>query len=81
LEHKNVEWREFVAAEVQAVGRVIRTPQYKYVCYKGDPIEQLFDMRADPGETQNLYAKSQYASVIDDHRKLLNDWESKLIVY
>ncbi len=81
LERKNTEWREFVAAEVQVVGRVIRTPQYKYVRYKDDPVEQLFDMEADPGETQNLYADSRYASVIADHRKLLNDWESKLIVY
>ena len=81
LERKNVEWRDFVAAEVQVVGRVIRTPQYKYVRYQGDPVEQLFDMQADPGETQNLYADSRYATVITDHRKLLNDWERKLIVY
>jgi arylsulfatase A-like enzyme len=81
LEHKNVEWRDFVAAEVQVVGRVIRTPHYKYVRYKDDPVEQLFDMEADPGETHNLYADSRYASVVTDHRKLLNEWESKLIVY
>jgi arylsulfatase A-like enzyme len=81
LERKNVESRDFVAAEVQVVGRVIRTPQYKYVRYNGDPVEQLFDMQADPGETRNLYADSRYASVVTDHRKLLSDWESKLIVY
>jgi len=38
-------------------------------------------MQADPGETRNLYADSRYASVVTDHRKLLSDWESKLIVY
>jgi choline-sulfatase len=81
LEHKNADWRDFIAAEVQVVGRVIRTAQYKYVRYKDDPIEQLFDMQADPWETQNLYADSRYASVVTDHRKLLNGWESKLIVY
>jgi arylsulfatase A-like enzyme len=81
LEHKNVEWRDFIAAEVQVVGRVIRTAQYKYVRYKDDPVEQLFDMEADPWETRNLYADSRYAGVITDHRKLLDEWESRLIVY
>jgi choline-sulfatase len=81
LEGKNVDWRDFVAAEVQVVGRVIRTAQYKYVRYKDDPVEQFFDMQADPWETQNLYADSRFASVINDHRKLLEDWESRLIVF
>ena len=79
LEGRKVEWRDFIAAEVQVIGRVIRTAQYKYVRYQGDPVEQLFDMEADPGETRNLCAESRSAGVIAAHRKLLEDWESKLI--
>jgi len=81
LEHKNVEWRDFIAAEGQVGGRVIRTAQYKYVRYKDDPVEQLFDMEADPWETRNLYADSRYTSIATAHRKLLEEWESKLMVF
>jgi arylsulfatase A-like enzyme len=78
LEGKNVEWRRFVGSEFRIDGRVIRTEQYKYVHYKGDPVEQLFDMKADPWETKNLYDDSKLADVLADHRRLLKEWESQL---
>ncbi|UCD30173.1 MAG: sulfatase-like hydrolase/transferase, partial [Planctomycetota bacterium] len=78
LEGKSVEWREFVAAESNITGRMIRTSQYKYITYKDDPVEQLFDMKNDPWETKNIVGESKYASVVGDHRKLLQEWSSKL---
>ncbi|MEW6360419.1 MAG: sulfatase-like hydrolase/transferase [Planctomycetota bacterium] len=78
LEKKPTEWREFVVSEHHVIGRMLRTPQYKYVRYEGDPVEQLFDMKADPWETKNLYDQAKYASVVKDHRKLLDDWEARL---
>jgi choline-sulfatase len=78
LEGKAVEWREFVVSEHRVVGRSVRTPQYKYVHYEGDPVEQLFDMKADPWETTNLYQQAKYASVLDDHRKLLREFQARL---
>ncbi len=80
LEGKNAEGREFVAAEVTRNGRMIRTPEFKYITYQGDPVEQLFDMRSDPGETKNLAGESKYASVLDAMRKHLTDWEAHLEV-
>jgi arylsulfatase A-like enzyme len=80
LEQRPVEWREFVVADVQVIGRVVRTQQFKYVDYQDDPVEQLFDMKADPWETRNLYEDVKYASVLDDHRKLLDGWEARLKV-
>jgi len=80
LEGKHVEWREFVPAEVNVTGRMIRTPHHKYITYKRDPVEQLFDMQADPGETKNLAGEGKLASVLEDHRKLLSQWESRLDV-
>ncbi|KPL11118.1 hypothetical protein AMJ85_04510 [candidate division BRC1 bacterium SM23_51] len=80
LEGKPTEWREFVAAEVQTTGRMIRTPRYKYVAYEGDPVEQLFDMKADPGETKNLAGESKHAAALEEHRRLLRDWTSRLDV-
>jgi choline-sulfatase len=78
LEGNTVEWREFVTAEVQKIGRMLRTPNYKYVTYSGDPVEQLFDMKADPGETKNLAGMSHYDGILEDHRKLLREWEESL---
>jgi len=79
LEGKRPEWREFVPIELRTIGRVIRTGRFKYVTYQGDPIEQLFDMKADPWEMQNLFENPHYANVVRKHRKLLQEWESKLI--
>ncbi len=78
LEGKSPDWASFLAAEVQRTGRMIRTERYKYIAYHGDPVEQLFDMQQDPGETRNLAGQSQQAGVLDDHRKMLRDWEAGL---
>lgn len=78
LEQKNVAWREYVSSEHHVDGRMLRTEQYKYVHYQDDPVEQLFDMKADPWETENLYQDAKYATVLDDHRKLLAEFQSRL---
>jgi len=80
LEGKSPEWTEMVAAEVQRDGRMIRTERYKYIVYHDDPVEQLFDMIDDPGETRNLAETSGHAGALEDHRKLLRDWEARLDV-
>ena len=80
LEGKRVEWRDFVAAEAANGGRMIRTANYKYIVYPNDPVEQLFDWKKDPGETRNVAGESWYASALRDHRRLLQEWTSRLIV-
>jgi len=73
--------RDFIVSEVTSnTGRMIRTGRYKYITYKDDTVEQLFDMKNDAGETKNLAASSQYASILAERRKLLKDWESRLDV-
>ena len=80
VENRQTSWRDHLAAEATITGRMLRTPRYKYVTYKDHPVEQLFDLKADPGETRNLAADNQLAAVLDDHRKLLRQWESRLDV-
>jgi choline-sulfatase len=77
-EGKRVEWRDFVAAEMQQVGRMLRTDRFKYVRYKDDPVEQLFDMKADPWEMTNLAGEAKHAADLAGHRRLLDDWEASL---
>lgn len=76
LEGSNDPWREFLVSSSSITGRMVRTSQYKYISYRGDPIDQLFDMQADPWETKNLSGQAKYDDVIADHRKMLADYEA-----
>jgi choline-sulfatase len=79
LEGKNVKWRDFVVGEVGAnKGRYVRTERYKYVTYKDDPVRQLFDIKADPGEMCNLATSAKYSDVLDEHQEILDGWEMQL---
>ncbi len=79
LERKKTSWREFVVTEVRRdSGRMIRTADFKYIVYRNDPVQQLFDMKRDAGETKNLIDEARYAAILREHRKLLNDWEAHL---
>ncbi|MBN1675470.1 MAG: sulfatase-like hydrolase/transferase [Kiritimatiellae bacterium] len=82
LEGRTHSPREFVVAEVDNnKGRMLRTQGHKYIAHgthERDPFEQLFDMKNDRGETRNLAGDAGHASVLAQHRKLLNTWESGL---
>ena len=57
---------------------MIRTAQYKYNVYSGGArSEQLFDLKYDPGETQNLACEPSMKSIVKRHRDLLNAWMRK----
>ena len=64
--------------EYQVSGRMLRSDRFKYVRFENDPVEQLFDMQADPWETKNLYQDPQHADVLKDHRRMLAQWEARL---
>jgi len=73
--------REFIVSEVtNNTGRMVRTEGFKYITYKDNQTEQLFDMKADPGETRNLASSSRHASALAEHRNLLTHWEARLDV-
>jgi len=78
LEGDSPEWREFISSEHHISGRMVRSERFKYVRYPNDPVEQLFDMKADPWEMKNLYQDAQYADVMVDHRKMLDDFQASL---
>lgn len=59
---------------------MLRTKDYKYITYAGDPVDMLFNMKTDPGETRNLAGDTAYAAVLSDIRKTLTDWEAHLDV-
>jgi len=55
--------------------RMVRSRRYKYVAYeKGRPREELYDLRADPGEMVNLALEARHADVLRQHREYLREW-------
>ena len=78
LEGNQTQWREFLGADCHQTGRIIRTADYKYVRYPNDPVEQLFDLTEDPGETRNLAGLAEEAATLDDLRGRLIAWEGRM---
>ena len=79
LEGGNGTLRQFIVSEGNSnTGRMLRTQDFKYIKYVDDPVEQLFDMRNDPGETKNLASDSRYGPRLAEHRRLLDDHEAGL---
>src|SRR5262249_14688993 len=58
------EYFEWPNPERVAPHRGIRTEQYKLIHYVMDPTEgELYDLKADPGERNNLYNKPEHAAI------------------
>lgn len=74
------ELHEYVAGEwytewgfTISPGRMIRTKGYKYTRYLEGNAEELYDMRADPGETRNLAPHPEHSETLQRHREILSD--------
>jgi choline-sulfatase len=81
LEADDSTLRQFIVSEANSnTGRMLRTQDFKYIGYVDDPVEQLFDMRNDPGETRNLAPDSHYGPTLAEHRRFLGQHEAKLNV-
>jgi len=78
LHGKKADWRTFISADTNFSGQIIRTEKYKYAKYSGDSVEMLFDMKADPYETKNLYDDPQHIEIVVQHRQLLQQWNASL---
>ena len=57
---------------------MLRTARYKYLVFShGQRPEMLFDMEADPGETDNLAYRPAYGEILSEHRQLLRQEVAK----
>ncbi len=71
--------RDFVTSEIETNrGQMIRTRNYKYIAYLNDPNKQLFHVKDDPGETQNVINSKKHRSAFTDHKELHKDWIKSL---
>ena len=72
------DWRDHIVVESQN-GRMLRTKRYKYCIYdSGANPEQLTDLERDPGEMQNLAGRTEYKATLEEHRRLLKEWTSRV---
>jgi len=79
LESTSASWRDYIVSEVSSnTGRMVRTAGYKYITYKDDPVDQLFDMAKDPGEKKNLASLAEYAPIVKKHKNMLRQWQAQL---
>ena len=53
--------------------RMVRTDRYKYV-YNPPDVDELYDLKRDPDELQNLVDHPQYGDVLDRLRRRLHEW-------
>jgi len=67
--------REYVAVECHhGSGQAIRSREYKYIAFNNDPVEMLFNMKDDPGETANLAGSPGHRDELERHRDYLRQW-------
>jgi len=85
------QWRDYVVVQnymtqggpvdgkiPQVKGRMVRSNSYKYCLYDhGEQREELFDMKKDRLETENLVVKPQYKDILKLHRDFLETFAVK----
>jgi arylsulfatase A-like enzyme len=82
IENPSLPLRDFLFAEIAPdpafptrLARMVRYRNYKYVVYSyGNPIEQLFDLKNDPGEMRNLANRSEHGEIKKFLRSNLENW-------
>jgi len=70
--------REAVVAQCTFDGWMVRGDRFKYIRYEAAPSGQLFDLLADPGETQNLADDAAFASQVAYHEAFLSHYRNRL---
>jgi arylsulfatase A-like enzyme len=77
------EYFEFPNPENVAVHRGIRTEQHKLIHYYKDEPEafEMYDLKADPKETQNLYGQPGFEALAQEMQKKMDDLALKTPSY
>ncbi|MBD3253771.1 MAG: sulfatase-like hydrolase/transferase [Candidatus Lokiarchaeota archaeon] len=75
------EWREDLMCETHGHyilhnGRMLVTDRYKYV-WNEDDLDELYDLKEDPFELNNLINLGEYKDILDDLKKRLTKWRDK----
>lgn len=67
--------RDYVATECHGgSGQAVHSRDYKYMAFNDDPVEMLFNVKEDPGESVNLAESVEHAEILQRHRSYLREW-------
>ena len=69
-----VHFRMMHARSAEGRPKMIRTDRWKYVYDPMDPVDELYDMEADPWELTNLAGQPSMASIRQELRDRLLRW-------
>lgn len=85
LRRQKIPWRDAVFGQYDlhnnglAYLRMIRTGDWKLVRHHhANFLDELYDLKNDPGETRNLYATPAHAGVRADLQQRLTDWQRSI---
>jgi len=78
---EDVNWREDLFVEhhghfTTIVGRSVISNRYKYI-YNEGYMDELYDLKNDPWELQNLINKKDYKDILEDMKNRLKKWREK----
>ena len=83
IEDRNASWRNYLVTELADFqpdstrkGRMLRTPDYEYNIYSTGE-EQLFNLKKDPGEMNNLANNDEFEAIRKNCRNNLKQWAEK----
>jgi arylsulfatase A-like enzyme len=78
---KDIKWREDLMCETHGhfhihLGRALIKDQYKYI-YNERELDELYDLKNDPYELNNLIHQKDYAHVVENMKLRLKNWRDK----
>jgi len=78
LENQNIKWKEEQFVETHGhfttiVGRALITERYKYI-YNEGYMDELYDLKEDPYELNNLIDREDYNDILKDMKTRLQSW-------
>jgi arylsulfatase A-like enzyme len=76
--NKDAKWREDLMCETNGhfgilIGRMLVTERFKYIFNDRD-MDELYDLKEDPYEMNNLVDDQNYAEILTDMKKRLEKW-------
>lgn len=85
LRGEKLKWRDTFFGQYDlhneglAYMRMIRTPEWKLVRHlRADQLDELYDLKNDPGENRNLYSNRQHQAIRDELQKQLSAWQKSI---
>ncbi|MBD3254128.1 MAG: sulfatase-like hydrolase/transferase [Candidatus Lokiarchaeota archaeon] len=78
---ENIEWRKDLMCETNGhfsvhIGRALITDRFKYIFNDRD-LDELYDLKVDPYEMNNLIKNEEYSEIIKDMKLRLRKWREK----